>query len=81
MNGVGQNRETDEEHDQDCVEEGFQLARVRDEEGGREALIVSICEMDQNWIAVHILNAIFQYFYYLVFRINRFLSCLMFYID
>ena len=59
MNGVGQNRETDEEHDQDCVEEGFQLARVRDEEGGREALIVSICEMDQNWIAVHILNDIF----------------------
>ena len=59
MNGVEQNRETDEEHDQDCVEEGFQLARVRDEEGGREALIVSICEMDQNWIAVHILNDIF----------------------
>ena len=32
------NRETDEEHDEDCVQEGFQLARVkyhRDGEGGR----------------------------------------------
>ena len=27
-NGVGQNRETDEEHDEDCIEEGFQLARI-----------------------------------------------------
>ena len=26
-NGVGQNRETDEQHDEDCVEEGFQLVR------------------------------------------------------
>ena len=24
-----QNRKTDEEHDEDCVEEGFQLARVK----------------------------------------------------
>ena len=24
-NGVGQNRETEEEHDKDCAEEGFQL--------------------------------------------------------
>ena len=41
LNWVGQNRETDEEHDEDCIEEGFQLARVkfdRDGEGGREAL-------------------------------------------
>ena len=29
LNGVGQNREADEEHDGDCVEEGFQLARVK----------------------------------------------------
>ena len=39
--GVGHNRETDEEHDEDCVEDGFQLASVkfdRDGEGGREAL-------------------------------------------
>ena len=37
MNGVGQNRKTDEEYDKDCVEEEFQLARVkfdRDGEGG-----------------------------------------------
>ena len=41
LNWVGQNRETDEEHDEHCVEEGFQLARVkfdRDGVGGREAL-------------------------------------------
>ena len=38
---VGQNMETDEENDEDCVEKGFQLAKVkfdRDGEGGREAL-------------------------------------------
>ena len=38
---LGQNRETDEEHDEDCIEEGFQLARVKlDEngEGGRQAV-------------------------------------------
>ena len=36
----GQNRETDEEHHEDCVEEGFQLARELDKHGerGREAL-------------------------------------------
>ena len=42
LNGVGQNRETDEEHDEDCVEERCQLARAkcdRDMEGGREALV------------------------------------------
>ena len=41
LNEVGQNRETDEEHDEDCVDEGFQLASVkldRDGKGGREAL-------------------------------------------
>ena len=40
-NGVGKNRETKEEHDEDCVEEGFQLARAkfdRDSNGGTEAL-------------------------------------------
>ena len=39
--GVVQNRETDEEHDEDCVEEGFQWARIkfeRDGEGGMEGL-------------------------------------------
>ena len=41
LNGVGQNRKTSEEHDEDCVEEGLKLARVkfdRDGEGDREAL-------------------------------------------
>ena len=41
LNGVGENRETDKEHDEDCVEERFQLARAkfgRDGEGDREAL-------------------------------------------
>ena len=45
-NGLGQNRETDEEHDEDCVEEGFQLARAkldRNGEGGRKALGMGDC--------------------------------------
>ena len=29
LNRGEQNRETDEEHDEDCVKEGFQLARVK----------------------------------------------------
>ena len=48
-NGVGQNRETDEEHDENGVEEGFLLARVkydRDGEGGREALGVENCSIN-----------------------------------
>ena len=47
-NGVGQNRETDKEHDEYCVEEGFQLARVkydRDGEGGRGVLVVGNCSI------------------------------------
>ena len=48
-NGVGQNRKTDEEHDHDCIEEGFQLVRIkydRDSEGGREALGVGNCSVN-----------------------------------
>ena len=53
LNGVGQNRENDEEHYEDCVEEGFQLDRVKpdeDGEGGREALCtgnhsINICDV------------------------------------
>ena len=48
-NGVGQNRETDEEYDEDCVEEWFQLDRVkldRDLKGGREALGVGYCSIN-----------------------------------
>ena len=40
-NGVGLNRETDEKHDEGCVKEGFQLARVKldgNGKGGKEAL-------------------------------------------
>ena len=29
LTGVGQNRETDEEHDEDCAKERLQLARVK----------------------------------------------------
>ena len=41
LNGARQKREANEEHDEDCVEEGFQLARVKldkNGEGCREAL-------------------------------------------
>ena len=55
-NGLGQNRENNEEHDEDCVEEGFRLASAklgRNDKGGRKALVwgivVSIFEMNQNW--------------------------------
>ena len=41
-NGVGQNREADEEHDEDCVEEGFQLARIKYD---REALGLGNCSV------------------------------------
>ena len=49
LNGVRQNRKTDEEHDGDCTEEGFQLAKVRidrDSEGGREALGMGHCSIN-----------------------------------
>ena len=48
-NEVGQNRETDGEHDNECVKEGFQLARVkfhRGGEGGKEALNVENCNIN-----------------------------------
>ena len=41
-NGVGQSKETDEKHNENCVEEGFQLARVW-------KIVLSIFKMDQNW--------------------------------
>ena len=40
-NGFGKNRETDSEHDEDCVEEGFQSASAklnRDGKGERKSL-------------------------------------------
>ena len=36
LNGAGQNRETTEEHDHDCVEEEFQLTRVKIDKDGEE---------------------------------------------
>ena len=38
LNGVRQNRETDEEHDEDCVQDGFQEARVKFLQRGRGTL-------------------------------------------
>ena len=46
---VGQNREITEEHEDDCVEEGFQLARVKLEKDGekrREALGMGNCSIN-----------------------------------
>ena len=43
---VGQNRQTDEEHDVGSVEEGFQLARMKFDrvgEGAREVLGMGYC--------------------------------------
>ena len=48
-NGIGQKRETNEEHDEDCIEEGFQLARVkfnRNGKGDREALGTESCSIN-----------------------------------
>ena len=47
-NGVGKNWETKEEHDEDCVEEGFKLASAkfdRDSNGGKEALGTANCSI------------------------------------
>ena len=46
LNGVGKHRENNEEHDENCFDKGFQLARVkfeRDGRGGREALAMGYC--------------------------------------
>ena len=48
-NRVERNRETNEEHDEDCIEEGFQLAKIkydRYSEGGREALGMGNCSVN-----------------------------------
>ena len=49
QSGVGQNRETDEEHDEDCVKEGFQLGSVKFDrygEGGRKSLGMGNCSIN-----------------------------------
>ena len=94
MNGVGQNRETDEDHDADCVEEEFQLARVkcdRDGKGGREVLgmenrsvnIWDGSELELAWSkkSSSYFENNFPIFFYLAFRIPRILSGGMFYIQ
>ena len=90
-NGVRQNRETDENHGEVCVEEGFQLARVkldRDNEWGRETLGVENCiiniwngsDLELAWSKKS--SSYFENnFYDLVFRIHWFVRCVMFYIE
>ena len=50
LNGVGQNSKTAEEHDEYCVEERFQLARVKydkdGEGGGRKTLGMANCSIN-----------------------------------
>ena len=48
-NGVGKNREIDEDHDEDCVEKGFQLtsgAFDRDGEEGKESVGMEYCSVN-----------------------------------
>ena len=50
-NEVRQNRETNEEHDEHCVEETFQVARVKfdkDGKGSRETLCTGISLIHKN---------------------------------
>ena len=91
-NWVGQNRKTDDDHYQDCIEEGFQLTRVqfdRDGERDREALGMGYCSIN-SWDGsdlelaefrktFHTLKPILQCFSYLVIRIHRLLRCEIFY--
>ena len=71
------NRETNEEHDKYCAEERFQLARVKFDRDGK-GVKLQVCGIVASRKAVHILKTIFQYFYYLVFRIHQFLRCVVF---
>ena len=48
LDGLGQNRETNEEHDEDCVEEGFQSTRAklnRNGNGGKKAINMGNCSI------------------------------------
>ena len=92
LNGIRQNRETDEEHDEDCLKEGFQIARVkfdRDVQGEREALGIRKCsinildgsELELAWpkkSSLYFENNFPMFLFYLVFLIHRFLRCVMF---
>ena len=49
LNRVGQNKEIDKEHNEDCVEEEFQLARIKFDrygEGGMEVLGMGNCSIN-----------------------------------
>ena len=49
MGRVGQNRETDEEHDEDCFEKEFKLDSVKfatDSQRGRETLGMGSCSIN-----------------------------------
>ena len=54
LNGVGKNRQTNEEHDKYCAEDRFQLARVKFDRDGKVVklqvcgIVASIFEMDWN---------------------------------
>ena len=76
MNRVGQNRETNEEHNEDC---GKVLVW---------RMVLSMFEMDQNWNnlgpvkAVHSLKTIFfNIFVICYFEYMRLLKCAIFYIE
>ena len=56
--GLGQNKETNEEYDEDWDKKGFQLARVKfdwDGEGGREALSIGNCSFNiWDWLELEL---------------------------
>ena len=82
------------EHDEDCVEEVFQLTMVkfdRDDEGGREALSVENCsiniwdgsELELAWSKKSILNLKNNFQIFLLSGISKhwFVRCVMFYVE
>ena len=94
LDGVGQNRKTDEEHDEDCVEDVFQMARVkfgRHDEAGRKALdmgnyshnIWDGSELELAWSnkSSSYFENYFPIFSLLIFEIQWFLKCMIFYIE
>ena len=90
LNGVGQNSKTAEEHDEYCVEEGFQLTRVKydkdGEGGGRKALGMANCSIN-TWDGSELELAWFKksssYFEsnFPIFLSSSISRCVMFYIE
>ena len=91
VEGVGQNRETDKVHDENCVEEGFQLDSITFGRDGERVLSTENCSIniwDRSELELALCkesSSCFennsQYFYYLVFQIHRCLRSVVFYID